>query len=224
MAVIQRHYPLDQVTDEQLRQAIQILTTEHFNLQTARSATISEAVGRLSTFLTAISGVLIALGFAGQVASFGTTFKVFTLVLLPALLLLGITTCARVAQTSMEDIHYLRGISRIRHFYVEVAPEIADYFVGSIHDDAASGMKGMGLQWSWWQPFLSIVNLIAMVNSIIAGVLAALIIAWTAGPPGGVVVITGLVVGLVVFGCHFGIGLRVIGNRERVRQPMFPAS
>ena len=224
MAVIQRHYPLDQVTDEQLRQAIQILTTEHFNLQTARSATISEAVGRLSTFLTAISGVLIALGFAGQVASFGTTFKVFTLVLLPALLLLGITTCARVAQTSMEDIHYLRGISRIRHFYVEVAPEIADYIVGSIHDDAASGMKGMGLEWSWWQPFLSIVNLIAMVNSIIAGVLAALIIAWTAGPPVGVVVITGLVVGLVVFGCHFGIGLRVIGNRERVRQPMFPAS
>jgi hypothetical protein len=224
MAVIQRHYPLDQVSDEQVRQAIQILTTEHFNLQTARSATISEAVGRLSTFLTTISGVLIALGFAGQVASFGTTFKVFTLVLLPALLLLGIVTCARVAQTNMEDIHYLRGISRIRHFYVEVAPEIADYIVGSIHDDAASGMRGMGLQWSRWQPFLSIVGLIAMVNSIIAGVLAALIVAWTVGPPVGVVVAVGLVAALVVFGCHFGIGLRVIGNRERVTQPIFPAS
>jgi hypothetical protein len=223
MAAIQRHYPLDQVSDEQLRQAIQILTTEHFNLQSARSTTVSEAVGRLSTFLTTISGILIALGCVGTVASYGSTFKVFTLVLLPALLLLGITTCARVAQTSMEDIHYIRGISRIRHFYVEIAPEIADYIVGSIHDDAASGMRGLGLQWSWWQPFVSIISLIAMVNSIIAGVLVALIVAWTAGPPVGVVVVTGLVVALVVFGCHFGIGLRVIGNRERVRPPMFPA-
>jgi hypothetical protein len=202
---------------------VQILTTEHFNLQTARSATISEAVGRLSTFLTTISGVLIALGFAGQVASYGTTFKVFTLVLLPALLLLGIATCARVAQTSMEDIHYLRGISRIRHFYVEVSPEIVDYIVGSIHDDAASGMRGMGLQWSRWQPFLSIVGLIAMVNSLIAGVLAALIVAWTAGPLIGIVVVTGLVVALVVFGCHFAIGLRVIGKREGIWPPLFPA-
>jgi hypothetical protein len=223
MAAIQRHYPLDQVSDEQLRQAIQILTTEHFNLQSARSTTVSEAAGRLSTFLTTISGILIALGFVGTVASYGSTFKVFTLVLLPALLLLGITTCARVAQTSMEDIHYIRGISRIRHFYVEIAPEIADYIVGSIHDDAASGMRGLGLQWSWWQPFVSIVSLIAMVNSIIAGVLVALIVAWTAGPPVGVVVVTGLVVALVVFACHFGIGLRVIANRERVRLPMFPA-
>jgi hypothetical protein len=224
MAAIQRYYPLDQVSEEQVRQAVQILTTEHFNLQTARSATISEAVGRLSIFLTTISGVLIALGFAGQVASFGTTFKVFTLVLLPALLLLGITTCARVAQTSMEDIHFLRGISRIRHFYVEVAPEIADYLVGSIHDDAASGMRGMGLQWSRWQPFLSIVSLIAMVNSMIAGVLAALIVAWAADPAIPAVVVVGLVVGLAVFACHFAIGMRVIGNRERVGPPMFPAA
>src|SRR5690349_14137083 len=132
MAVIQRHYPLDQVSDDQVRQAVQILTAEHFNLQTARSATISESIGRLSTVLSTISGVLIALGFAGQVSAFDTTFKAFALVLLPALLLLGVTTCARVAQTSVEDIHYLRGISRIRHFYVEVSPEIADYFVGAI--------------------------------------------------------------------------------------------
>lgn len=34
-----------------MRQAIQILTTEHFNLQSARSATVSEAIDRLSGFL-----------------------------------------------------------------------------------------------------------------------------------------------------------------------------
>jgi hypothetical protein len=82
----------------------------------------------------------------------------------------------------------------------------------------------MGLKWSRWQPFLSIVNLIAMVNSIIAGVLAALIVAWTADPAMGIVVAAGLVVALAVFGCHFAIGMRVIGDRERVRPAMFPGS
>jgi hypothetical protein len=123
----------------------------------------------------------------------------------------------------MEDIHYLRGISRIRHFYVEVAPEIADYLVGSIHDDAASGMQGMGLRWSRWQPFMSIVALISMVNSVIAGVLAALIVAWSTGAAIPAVFVVGLAVGLAVFGCHLAVGMRVISNRESVRPPLFPA-
>jgi hypothetical protein len=223
MAVIQRHYPLDQVGDEQVRKAITILTTEHFNLQTTRSATIAEAVGRLSTFLTTLSGVLIALGFVGQVASFGTPFKVFILVLLPALLLLGITTWVRVAQTRLEDIHCLQGISRIRHFYVEVVPEIADYLVGSIYDDVASAVHGEGIQWSRWQPYLSMVHFIAIVNGVLAGGIAALIVAWTADPALQVVIVVGLVVGLTVLGCHMAIGLRSLSKRGRDRPPLFPA-
>lgn len=223
MALIQRHYPLDQVSDEQVRQAITILTTEQFNLQTARSATIAEAIGRLSGFLGTISAVLIALGFLGQAASFGTPFRVLTLVLLPSLLLVGITTCSRVLQTSLEDIHYLRGISRIRHFYVEAAPELADYVMGSIHDDMTSGMRGMGTRWSWWQPFLSTVALISMVNSIIAGTLAALVVAWTAEPAIPVAVVVGSVVGLGVFGAHFALGMRALRGSGREIPPLFPA-
>jgi hypothetical protein len=220
--MIQRHYPRDQVSEEQVRQAIQILTTEHFNLQTARSATISEAIGRLSSFLGTMSGVLIALGFAGQAASFGTPFRVLTLVLLPSLLLVGVTTCSRVLQTSLEDIHYLRGISRIRHFYVEAAPELADYLVGSIHDDMTSGMRGMGLHWSRWQPFLSTVALISMVNSIIAGTLAALIVTWALEGAIPLAVVAGLVVGLGVFGAHFALGMRMLRNSGREILPLFP--
>jgi hypothetical protein len=41
-------------------------TTEHFNLQTARAATISEANGRASIYLAAVSSNLIALAFIGH--------------------------------------------------------------------------------------------------------------------------------------------------------------
>jgi hypothetical protein len=54
---------------------ITLLTTEHYNLQTQRAATISEANGRASVFLGAVSAGLIALGFqgAGHGRSAGTS-------------------------------------------------------------------------------------------------------------------------------------------------------
>ena len=42
---------------------ITLLTTEHYNLQMQRVATISESNGRASVFLGAVSAGLIALGF-----------------------------------------------------------------------------------------------------------------------------------------------------------------
>ena len=39
------------------------LTTEHFVLQTSRSATITESVGRATVFLSLLSASLIGLGF-----------------------------------------------------------------------------------------------------------------------------------------------------------------
>jgi hypothetical protein len=52
-------------------------TTEHFNLQTARVATISEADGRASIYLAALSSNLIALAFIGQMSRLGTAFRAF---------------------------------------------------------------------------------------------------------------------------------------------------
>jgi hypothetical protein len=39
------------------------LVTEHFVLQSARSATVSEAVGRAAVYLTCVSSSLAAFGF-----------------------------------------------------------------------------------------------------------------------------------------------------------------
>jgi hypothetical protein len=58
--------PLAQVLGDRLEAAVSFATTEHFNLQTARVATVSEANGRASIYLAALSSNLIALAFIGR--------------------------------------------------------------------------------------------------------------------------------------------------------------
>jgi hypothetical protein len=48
------------------------MTTEHFVLQTARSAGIAEVNGRAGFYLAAVSSGLIALAFIGQLSRLGT--------------------------------------------------------------------------------------------------------------------------------------------------------
>src|SRR5215470_7815214 len=60
---------------------VTFVTTEHFALQGARSATISESTGRASIFLGAVSGGLIALGLVATAAETGVAFYMFGLIL-----------------------------------------------------------------------------------------------------------------------------------------------
>src|SRR6516162_3991626 len=107
------HFPV-----ELSSQLVSIMTTEHYNLQTGRSMTISEANGRSSLFVGAVSSGLIALTFVGQISHLGTAFFVFSLVVLPTLFLMGLITFERVLQAGSADVVYARGISRIRHLYL----------------------------------------------------------------------------------------------------------
>jgi hypothetical protein len=68
-----------------LERALQIMTTEHFVLQTARAATIQEANQRASLFLTSVSSATIALAFVAQVTQIGGPFVLFSLIVLPCL-------------------------------------------------------------------------------------------------------------------------------------------
>ena len=68
-----------------LASALSIITNEHFVLQEARSATISESTGRASMFLTAVSGGLVALGLMATATRVGSAFYAFGLALLPTL-------------------------------------------------------------------------------------------------------------------------------------------
>src|SRR5690242_8757473 len=82
---------------------IGVLTTEHYNLAMLRIATISEANGRASVFIGALSAGLIALGFqgVGHGRSAGTT--VFEMLVLSSLAFLGLVAFLRCVEVSIDD-------------------------------------------------------------------------------------------------------------------------
>jgi hypothetical protein len=114
---------------------LSILTTEHFTLQSGRQLCLQDMQGRSTMFLTAVSASLIAIGFFGTATHFGGGFVVFVLALLASLWVLGFFTFVRIIQAAVEDVIICFGIARIRHRYVEIAPNLSDSFVRSIHDD-----------------------------------------------------------------------------------------
>src|SRR5215471_15479530 len=161
-------------------QLVSIMTTEHYNLQTGRAMTISDANGRASLFLGTVSTSLVALAFVGGLsrsgAGVGQAFYLFGLVLFPSLAFLGLVTFERVLQSGIEDLRYARGINRIRHLYQEHAPEMRPYFVLSAHDDEVGVMGNSAMHWGVWQTFLSTAGMIAVINSVIVGAFVGLLL------------------------------------------------
>jgi peptidoglycan/LPS O-acetylase OafA/YrhL len=91
---------MDQPTDPLARQlALSALTTEQFNLQTARMGTIAEANGRSTLYLGTLSSAVIALAFVGQTSQLDDSFYLFALTLLPPVFLLGVFSYLRLVQT-----------------------------------------------------------------------------------------------------------------------------
>jgi len=150
-------------------QLVSIMTTEHYNLQTGRSMTISEANGRSSLFVGAVSSGLVALALVGQLSHLGTAFFIFSLVVLPTLFFMGLMTFQRVLQAGMADIMYARGINRIRHLYLEYAPHMKPYFILSAYDDGAETLRHESMIPSWLQTFLTMAGMVAMINSVLVG-------------------------------------------------------
>jgi hypothetical protein len=157
-------------------QIVTMMTTEHFTLQTAQAQEISDLNGRTSLFIGAVSSTLIALAFIGQISRLGTPFFVFSLVLFPSLFFMGLVTFERVIQSTYAVIVYARGINRIRHLYIEYAPQVQPYFILASHDDSASVLGSLGLRISWWQIFLIAPGILAIINSVIAGVFVGLLL------------------------------------------------
>ena len=118
------------MADEIDRQALlTTLTTEHFGLQGARGSTIAESSARAAMYLGSLSASLVSLGFVAQTSATGDTFRVFALVVLPTLFVLGVFTFVRLVESAVEDIFYGRAINRIRSYYHHLAGPEARYFM-----------------------------------------------------------------------------------------------
>jgi hypothetical protein len=165
---------------------LQILATEHWSLLATRSLTWNESFSRSSMFLSALSGSVVALALVAQASTFGEAFEVFSLVLLPVVFFLGVGTYVRLVQANLEDARWVSGMNRLRHAYLDLAPELDQYFITAHHDDeiglvttaaaggrhAASGTGGPAVI---LQGLVTTPVTIAVIDSVVGAVLVAMI-------------------------------------------------
>jgi hypothetical protein len=211
---------------------VQFMTTEHFTLQTARAVINAEVSARLQLYLGTVSSVIIALALVAQLSELGVAFRGFALVLLPVAYFLGVVTHERLLQAEVEWLTYGQGMSRIRHWYLEVAPEMEPYFVLPASDDPRAGLAAVGIGgartrgwWLGWPGWLSAPAMIVVVNSVLAGVFAGLLWRSVAGPAGAtlpaVSAAAGFVLSVVVLGTHEH---RAFGRQLAALPVAFPTS
>ena len=198
-----------------------VLTTEHFTLQGARSGTITESLGRSTIYLGSLSASLVALALVLQGDSAVDEFRLFALVILPALVFLGTVTFVRVVETGVEDAIYAQAINRIRHYYLEVAGDEARYFVLGGNDDMRGGLANMGLSPSPWRPFFSIASVIALINSMVSGALAG--VALDVFVPSTIALIAGVALAMAALTVHFRLGYGRFIRATESFTPQFPS-
>jgi hypothetical protein len=166
---------MDESTDPLTRQmAFTALTTEHFNLQTARVGTISEANGRSTLYLGTLSSAVIAIAFIGQANELGDVFYLFALILLPPVFLLGVFTYLRLVQTSIEDMAFTLWSFRIREYFRRLDPAAAHYFPPT-DQEGIRKLERMGVvPTSPLQTLLTAASMVACINAIVGGVTVGL--------------------------------------------------
>jgi len=187
---------------DRLGPAVTMATTEHFNLQTARAATISEANGRASIYLAAVSSNLIALAFIGQMSRLGPDFYAFALLLLPVLAFVGVVTFQRLVQSSFEDIAYAQRIARLRNLYVALAPELEPYLLVPRGQPGESVLHGGPLGPSRWQLTLTTAGMVATVNSVVIAASAGLVLAALSAASLAATLAAGALVGAAALATH----------------------
>jgi len=181
-------------------QTVAMMTAEHSSLQAGRFMTVSEANGRSTLFIGTVSGALIAIAFTGQASQMGTAFFMFSLVLFPALVFMGLFTFERVLQAGIEDLIYAHGINLLRHLYLQHAPQMQPYFILSAHDEGGQPLLNVGIHPSWWQIFLTTAGMIAFITSMLVGAFVALLLALFTFP-----LLVCLSAGIVLFLVSLGI-------------------
>jgi hypothetical protein len=146
---------------------ISALTTEHFVLQTAANATVTDAAARSSLYLFSLSSSLVAMGFVSRSPEI---FVPFMAIILPGLFVLGLFTIVRLVDDFLENMRCLVGIARIRGRYRRLTAEAAEYFAAR-HGRWPEGISEPAL---WSGPLVAFAttsaSMIAFINSFVAGI------------------------------------------------------
>jgi hypothetical protein len=216
--------PITPVSPPPQQQAfMQALTTEHFTLQTARAVAVSEGNGRTALYVGALSSTLVALALVAQRAPLGEVFFVVAFTVLPAVFFLGLVTYVRVLQSSVEDIVYARAINRIRHYYTEIDPSQAHYFLLSGRDDVRGALANMFVRDSWTQFLFTMPSAVAVINGLLGGVTVALAVAHGVHLALLPTVLAGMASGTVILALHVAYQVRRFARMRATVEARFPS-
>jgi hypothetical protein len=169
---------------------VQILATEHWSLLATRSITYNAIFSRTNIFLTVLSAAVVALALVGQATDFGDRFYVFALLVLPVALFIGIATFIRLIDAWLEDFWLVYGMNRLRHAYLEIAPDLEPNFVTGHHDDPQGVYETYGphTQMRLYRLLASTHMVVGVIDGALAGVIAGLLAATLgAGPAPSIV-------------------------------------
>ncbi len=203
---------------------LQILSTDHWSLLASRNLDWNEAFSRTGIFLTALSGAIVALALVAQATAFGEGFRLFGLVILPVVLLIGIGTSLRLDSSSYHDVICIIGMNRIRAAYLELAPDLEPYFVMGRTDDfkgievtmGVAPNQSMAMAVMAATPFL-----VSVLNSLLAGAIGALL-AVQLGSAAAWAVAIGAGLFVAAMAVHGLYARRVLGQLMGSHRPLFP--
>ena len=188
---------------------MQILSTEHFSLLSQRSLVYNEAFTRVGMFLTFLSMSFVALALLSGGMTMDQSFLMVATIVLGFDLIIGITTVVRVRGANTEDLFAVQGMARVRHGYVELAPETEPYFSTGIYDDLPGVLMAYGtvnqrsMRASFIYGLSTSGGMLILVLSLVAGsfgAVASLAIGATGLSP--------LLIGLAAAAATFAIGVR----------------
>jgi hypothetical protein len=206
---------------------IQVLSTEHWSLLSARSLVYNEAFTRGAMFLAFLSASWVALALVSQAMGVGREFEAAAALLLAFDLVLGLTTFARIIRANQEDYLAMRGMARIRHVYTEIAPPISPVLVSSVHDDQRGVMVGYANPPAGGLAALAYAmstsgGMIALITAMIGGVLTFTIAILVAAPTEAALV-AGIGAGILLLAALMTLSSRFFAAAQSGLDVLYPS-
>jgi hypothetical protein len=206
--------------------AIQILSTEHWSLLSARSLAYNEAFTRGGMFLTFLSMSFVALALFSSAMSFGEDFLTVAAVVLAFDLIIGLATYGRIIGANSDDLRAVHGMARIRHGYTQIAPVVAPYFTSGTHDDLAGVMVSYGNPPERFPGVLlygltTSGGMIHLIVSLVGGVLGG-VVALMFGAIGGWALAIGAITAMGVFLALLAATAGTVPRQQGSLSTLFP--
>lgn len=206
--------------------ALQILSTEHWSLLTARSLVYNESFTRAGMFFSVLSATLVALGLISTGTGFTPPFFVVAAFVLALDLFIGLATLGRVGAVSDEELRYSQGMNRLRAAYFRIAPGLDPYFITSPYDDFASvaafyGPPAPGMLGEVAHGLTTLPGMLAVVCSAIFGALVGVLLLLATAD--GTMSFAGAVIAfLVAFALMATMGYRAATGFQARFEAVFP--